>query len=99
VQVTWIGTHLDELRPVGTGDAAPAFALHEIGPDGVSKPDRVDLAQLRAQVIVVDFWAIWCKPCLTAMPALEQFAHRPGVRVLALGPRPWPSWAAPRAAS
>lgn len=46
-----------------------------------------DLAAYRGQLVVVNFWATWCAPCLAEMPAFEraQRAHWPsGVRLLAV---------------
>ncbi|MBS1791261.1 MAG: redoxin family protein [Acidobacteria bacterium] len=33
---------------------------------------KIDLAALRGKVIVFNFWATWCGPCLTEMPMFEK---------------------------
>jgi thiol-disulfide isomerase/thioredoxin len=53
-----------ETRPEQIGRPAPVFALN----DGVRS---VDLAKLRGHVVVLNFWASWCAPCLEEMPSLE----------------------------
>jgi thiol-disulfide isomerase/thioredoxin len=45
---------------------APDFSF--TGPDG----DRYRLSELRGGVVVLDFWASWCRPCLYSLPRLEQ---------------------------
>jgi thiol-disulfide isomerase/thioredoxin len=41
------------------------------------------LQDLKGQVVVVNFWATWCEPCVTEMPTLKQFAEdNPDVLVL-----------------
>ena len=44
---------------------APAFQLS--GRGGKS----IDLAQFKGQVVMINFWATWCKPCRDEMPLLE----------------------------
>lgn len=37
-------------------------------PDPSGKPQRLD--QWQGKVLVINFWATWCKPCLEEMPML-----------------------------
>lgn len=47
-------------------DAIMALTL----PDLAGKPQA--MAQWRGKVLVVNFWASWCKPCVDEMPALSR---------------------------
>lgn len=51
------------------GEPAPEFTLATL--DG----DAVDLAELRGKIVVLDFWATWCPPCVKALPLLHEVAR------------------------
>ncbi|MFZ1010134.1 MAG: TlpA disulfide reductase family protein [Candidatus Sulfotelmatobacter sp.] len=67
-------------RPPRIGTAAPDFTVHNA--------DRtVVLSQLKGQIVVLNFWATWCPPCIEEMPSLVQMQQRmkaKGVTVLAV---------------
>jgi thiol-disulfide isomerase/thioredoxin len=47
----------------------------------------LSLAELRGKVVLVNFWATWCEPCVTEMPALQRLRDTlgpQGLEVLAV---------------
>lgn len=53
--------------PLEPGREAPSFELASV--DGGAP---VSLASLRGKVVLLNFWATWCKPCEDEMPAMER---------------------------
>jgi peroxiredoxin len=57
----------DVADPVARGKQAPGFKLPLL--DG---PGEFDLTETRGQVVLLNFWATWCKPCEDEMPAMDR---------------------------
>lgn len=72
--VVWTVRNASRLGPVTRGAAAPDFTLPRI--DG--KAGEISLASLRGQVVVLDFWATWCPPCLAMLPTMHELATQLG---------------------
>lgn len=71
-----IARDLASVRPVLAGDAAPDFHVRSIDEHGQVGAPGLRLGALRGQVVLIDFWATWCKPCIEALPAIDGLHQR-----------------------
>jgi thiol-disulfide isomerase/thioredoxin len=49
---------------------APDFTLNIL--DGPGKTRRIKKADLAGKVVLIDFWATWCGPCLRELPDIQK---------------------------
>jgi thiol-disulfide isomerase/thioredoxin len=61
----------------GAADAAGTAFFSQTFPDSAGKPHA--LADYRGKVVVINFWATWCVPCVEEIPELSRLSseYRP----------------------
>jgi peroxiredoxin len=76
-----LALRLRQPRSVDVGERAPDFTLPALNRPALSLHD------FGRQVVVLNFWATWCPPCVEETPGLEKFAEQmqtQGVTVLSV---------------
>lgn len=53
-------------RPPVVGTPAPDFELSNLN------GEKVSLSHYRGRIVLLNFWATWCKPCVKEMPAMQK---------------------------
>src|SRR5262245_65599796 len=61
----------ETLRLTRLTGREPAAAFQLASPDG----KMLALSDHRGKVVLLNFWATWCEPCLEEMPAFERVAR------------------------
>ena len=56
-------------RPPRIGNPAPDFTVQD-------SDRKVELRNFEGQIVVLNFWATWCAPCVEEMPSLSQLQQR-----------------------
>jgi len=65
-------------HPNQIAQTAPDFTVR----DGAQ---TIRLSQFRGKIVVLNFWATWCAPCIDELPSLQELQKtRPDIQVLAV---------------
>lgn len=67
--LVWIVAGTLEPPVVNAGDTAPKFSV--VTEDGKT----ITPTNFGGKLLVLNFWASWCSPCIAETPSLEQFAR------------------------
>jgi cytochrome c biogenesis protein CcmG, thiol:disulfide interchange protein DsbE len=65
----WVIHDLFEQRIIDVGDTAPAFSVK------TESGRMITPSEFGGKILVLNFWATWCPPCIDEMPSLNQFAR------------------------
>src|SRR5216110_3791564 len=72
------GTSESDPANVIVGSQAPSFSLTSL--DGTT----VKSSALKGSVVVLNFWATWCQPCMSEIPELKQVATSAKAKVIGI---------------
>ena len=65
-------------HPGQIAQTAPDFTVH-------NGSQTVRLSQFRGKLVLLNFWATWCAPCIDELPSLQELQkQRPDIQVLAI---------------
>jgi peroxiredoxin len=74
--LTWVGCISTQTI---TSGQAPDFTLNSLSGEAIA------LSDFEGQVVILDFWTTWCKPCVDGMPHLQKLDEQyEDVTVLAI---------------
>jgi cytochrome c biogenesis protein CcmG/thiol:disulfide interchange protein DsbE len=72
------------INPVIAAQSVPSTLVHHAAPNfsrqDIRSSKTIRLDAFRGKVVLLNFWATWCAPCLTEMPAFSEWQKQYGSR-------------------
>jgi peroxiredoxin len=76
-----IWTQRERFTPLDVGSSAPRYRATSLA------GDTVELTSFAGDVVLLNIWATWCRPCVVEMPSLQRLHEElrdRGLRVIAV---------------
>ena len=75
-------TFMAQTNPPMLGKVCPDFSMSVIGANGIEK--SIALSELRGKVVILEFWATYCAPCIPYIKHFEklQFQFGDAIKVI-----------------
>ncbi len=79
--VTEMPMYLKGYYELKEGDVAPDFTLELVDAEGFTG-ETLSLADLSGKIVILDFWATWCRYCVQDMPTWQQIVTEYGDNIV-----------------